>query len=94
MKLENYKKKIKSLVLTRACIDEKLAELDIKRADESNQGIYFGPAAVLYFELFDEKYEINAKLGKIQSEMLKAGFSVNKYCELHNYYINLSRGEI
>jgi hypothetical protein len=91
MSIEKYAAKIKELVLTKLLIEDKLLELDVKRTKECEAKIYNGPATILYFEYFNQKYDIARKLGKIEDSMKKDGFEITKYCELHNRYIDMYR---
>ncbi|MBR4123243.1 MAG: hypothetical protein IKT93_02350 [Clostridia bacterium] len=90
MTLEKYKEKIKSLVITRAAIEDQMKKTDLLRYEEMRNDEYSGPATLLYFALFDEKYAINAKLGKIQDQMKKDGFEIKQYCYWHNLYLDLA----
>lgn len=91
MTYEKYQEKMKELVLTKMLIEEKMAELDIKRTEEVQAGNYNGPATILYFNYFEMKYDICKKIGKIESSMRNDGFDMAKYCELHNRFVDRFR---
>lgn len=89
MKYENYKQKIKSLVITREAVKAQMKIADDLRQKEIANGQYLGPAALLYFELQAEYYDLNSKLGKVEDNMKKDNFEAWKYCELHNAYYDM-----
>lgn len=89
MTIEKYTAKIKTLVIQKMLIEEKMTDLENKRKEEIENGNYNGPATTLYFILFDEKFAICRELGKIEDKMKAEGFDYQKYCDLHNRYIDI-----
>ena len=93
MTRENYRNKLGTLLLTRQALEDKLEEIDKFRLNEFEQGIYTGPALLLYNSLYEEWYSLLVKVGKLEDKYHKDGFTANQWCEDYNYFIDLYRME-
>lgn len=94
MDRNDFRRKLGSLLLQVQAIEEKQAAVDILRMEDAKNNIFNGPAHHLYFALFDEKYALQAKIGKLQDKYHKAGFTAQQWCEDYNRYIDMYRMEV
>lgn len=94
MERQNFRNKLKSLLMQRQAIEEKLQQTEELRKIEIKNGEYNGPASLLHFALFDEKYSLSAKIGKLHDKFNKAGFTVQQWYDDYNMYIDLFRMEV
>lgn len=88
MTKDKYAQKIKSLVLTKQLINGQIDAAQRQYIKDFEAGNTNSSAWHTYHALVDERYEVNAKLGKIQDQMKKDGFELRHYCELHNMYLD------
>lgn len=85
MTKEKYTQKIKSLVLQKCLIDQKLEDIQPKMAEELKAGNLTAHYS-LYHDLIEERYEVHNKLSKVEDQMKKDGFQLQTYCDIYNEY--------
>lgn len=85
MTKEKYTQKIKSLVLQKCLIDQKIKDIEPQMKAEIAAGNVKQHYS-LYHDLLEELYDVHNKLGKIEAQMKKDGFQLQTYCDIHNKY--------